>query len=74
MDPLSCIWIRSLADRAPYRRQWDRLLALDAVVRHEVIYGELLIGGRGGRRKFLDAYERLQQTRAIPHGELVEFV
>ncbi len=68
------IWIRSLADRAPYRRELDRLLALDAVVGHELIYGELLIGDRGGRRKLLEAYERLQQATAIPHREVVEFV
>ncbi|HEY6988429.1 MAG TPA: PIN domain-containing protein [Bryobacteraceae bacterium] len=68
------VWIRSLADRAPYRRELDRLLALDAVVGHELIYGELLIGDRGGRRKLLEAYERLQQATTIPHREVVEFV
>jgi len=68
------VWIRSLADRVPYRRELDRLLALDAVVGHELIYGELLIGDCGGRQKLLEAYERLQQATAIPHREVVQFV
>jgi len=68
------VWIRSLADRAPHRRELDRLLALDEVVGHELIYGELLVGDRGGRRKLLAAYERLQQVTAVPHREVVEFV
>ena len=31
----------------------DRLLALDEVTGHHLVYGELLIGDRGGRKKLL---------------------
>jgi predicted nucleic acid-binding protein len=68
------IWIRSLANRAPYTRELDRLLAFDEVAGHELVYGELLIGDRGGRRKLLAAYERLYQTLTVPHRDVVEFV
>lgn len=40
------VWIRFLANRAPYAAGLDRLLALDDVAGHELIYGELLIGDR----------------------------
>jgi len=68
------VWIHSLANRAPYAAQLDRLLALDEVAGHELIYGELLIGDRGGRVKLLFAYEHIHQASIIPHGEVVEFV
>jgi len=68
------VWIRSLANRAPYTRDLDRLLALKQVAGHELVYGELLIGDRGGRRELLAAYERLHLARTIPHDEVVEFV
>ena len=44
------VWIRFLANRAPYAAELDRLLGLDEVTGHELVYGELLIGDRGGRR------------------------
>src|SRR2546422_10156496 len=47
------VWIRFLANRAPYAAELDRLLGLDEVTGHELVYGELLIGDRGGRREFL---------------------
>lgn len=68
------VWIRFLADRAPYARELDRLLAFDEAVGHELVYGELLIGDRGGRRKLLAAYERMPQATTVPHREVVEFV
>src|SRR5213593_1790538 len=49
------VWIRSLAGRAPYMAELDRLLELDEVAGHELVYGELLIGDRGGRKKLLAA-------------------
>lgn len=52
------IWIRSLAGRAPYAGELDRLLSLDEVAGHKMVYGELLIGDTGGRKKLLAAYER----------------
>ena len=47
------VWIRFLANRPPYAAGLDRLLALDQVAGHELVYGELLIGDRGGRGKLL---------------------
>jgi hypothetical protein len=68
------IWIRFLTNQAPYAEELDRLLALDEVAGHELVYGELLIGDRGGRRKLLTAYERIDQARRVPHHDVVEFV
>src|SRR5260370_35413547 len=68
------VWIRALAGRAPYMAETDRLLGRDEVAGHELVYGELLIGDRGGRRKFLAAYERIHQASVVPHGEVVAFV
>lgn len=68
------VWIRSLAKRAPFAAELGRLLALDEVAGHDLIYGELLIGDRGGRKKLLDAYELIHQAPVVPHDEVVEFV
>ena len=68
------VWIRSLANRLPYVAELDRLVGLDEVTGHELVYGELLIGDRGGRRKLLAAYERMHQAAMVPHRDLVAFV
>ena len=68
------VWIRFLANRAPYSRELDRLLALDEVAGHELVYGELLIGDRRGRRKHLAVYECIHQASTVPHREVVQFV
>ena len=68
------VWIRSLANRPPYVAELDRLVGLDEVTGHELVYGELLIGDRGGRRKLLAAYERMHQAAMVPHRDVVEFV
>ena len=68
------VWIRFLANRAPYAARLDRLLSLDEVTGHELVYGELLIGDRGGRAKLLAAYERMHQAQMVPHSEVVAFV
>jgi predicted nucleic acid-binding protein len=68
------VWIRFLGNRPPYALELDRLLALDEVTGHELVYGELLIGDRGGRGKLLAGYERMHQAELIPHHEVVEFV
>jgi len=70
----SPVWIRFLANQAPYSQELAQLLALEQVVGHELVYGELLIGDRGGRRKFLSVYQRIPQALLIPHSEVVEFV
>jgi predicted nucleic acid-binding protein len=68
------VWIRFLANRAPYAAELDRLLGLDQVVGHDLVYGELLIGDRGGRRRLLSAYDRMYQAAVVPHPDVVLFV
>jgi hypothetical protein len=67
------VWIRSLAGREPYMAELDRLLGADEVAGHELVFGELLIGDRGGRRKVLAAYELIHQASSVPHREVVAF-
>src|SRR5688572_13738441 len=68
------IWIRFLAGKQPYSRQLDRLLERDEVCGHELVFGELLIGDRGGRSELLTAYSQMHQAASIPHDEVVAFV
>jgi predicted nucleic acid-binding protein len=68
------VWIRFLAGRAPYADELDRLLSLDEVAGHELVYGELLGGDGGGRRKLLAAYEQMRQATPVPNQDLVAFV
>ena len=68
------MWIRFLSNRAPFAAELDRLLADDAVAGHEFVYGELLVGDRGGREKLLSSYERMERVPAVPHSEVVTFV
>src|SRR5260370_33265627 len=68
------VWIRSLAGRSPYMAELDRLLSRDEVMGHELVYGELLTGDRGGRRKLLASYERMHQAGMVPHRDAVAFV
>ncbi|HEX4170660.1 MAG TPA: PIN domain-containing protein [Bryobacteraceae bacterium] len=68
------VWIRFLANRAPYSQILDKLLVLGEVIGHELVYGELLIGDRQGRRELLRLYERMHQASTVPHREVVDFV
>jgi predicted nucleic acid-binding protein len=68
------VWVRFLAGRQPYATGLDELLTRDEVVGHEMVFGELLIGDRGGRVKLLGSYVQMQQSNTIPHNEVVEFV
>ena len=70
----SSVWVRFLANKAPYSERLDQLLAVDGVLGHELVYGELLIGDCGGRREFLNNYRSMSQARTISHLEVVEFV
>jgi predicted nucleic acid-binding protein len=47
---------------------------MEDVAGHELVYGELLIGDRGDRRKLLAAYERIHRALTVPHDEVVRFV
>ena len=68
------VWIRFLANRTPFAAELDRLLGLDEVMGHELVYGELLIGDRGGRRELLAAYEQIHQVAMVRHRDVVAFV
>jgi len=68
------VWIRSLAGHEPYMGKLDRLLERDEVAGHELVFGELLIGDRGGRVKLLAAYERIHQAAMVPHRDVTRFV
>jgi hypothetical protein len=68
------IWIRFLSNQAPYAARLEAVLESGEVTGHELIYGELLIGDRGGRAKFLTSYEKMHQASMVSHGEVVAFV
>jgi hypothetical protein len=68
------VWIHALANRAPYTEELARLLGIEDVAGHEMVYGELLIGDRGGRKEMLAAYQHMDQATTIPHREVVAFV
>jgi predicted nucleic acid-binding protein len=68
------VWIRFLANRAPYANTLDTLLGNDEVAGHELVYGELLIGDRAGRAKLLAAYGEMHRASTVPHSEVVAFV
>jgi predicted nucleic acid-binding protein len=68
------VWIRFLSNRAPYAARLDELLSRDEVSGHDFVYGELLIGDKGGRKTLLAEYERMNQAPVIPHSDVVAFV
>jgi len=68
------VWIRFLSNRAPYAAELDHLLSRDEVSGHGFIFGELLIGDKGGRKQLLDNYERMHWAPIVPHDEVVLFV
>ena len=55
------------------QRVLDQLLENDDVAGHEYVFGELLVGDRGGRSKLLTAYAVMPQLSRIPHAEVVTF-
>ena len=68
------VWIRFLTGHEPYATELDSLLERDEVSGHELVFGELLIDDKGGRRKLLDAYEQMHHATPVPHGDVVAFV
>lgn len=68
------VWIRFLSNRAPFAAELERLLGEDAVAGHELVYGELLVGDRGGRKALLNSYEWMEQIPSVPHGDVAAFV
>ena len=68
------VWIRFLANRAPYATELDGILSRDEVSGHDFVYGELLVGDKGGRTELLANYERMDQAPLVSHAEVVAFV
>jgi predicted nucleic acid-binding protein len=68
------VWIRFLSNREPYASDLDALLGKDEVAGHEMVFGELLIGDKGGRKTLLASYELMPQAATVPHSEVVAFV
>jgi predicted nucleic acid-binding protein len=68
------VWIRAGANRQPFATELARLLELNQVVGHDLVFGELLIGDSGGRRKMLEGYQRIAHAKTVPHKAVVEFV
>jgi hypothetical protein len=68
------VWIRFLANRAPYAAGLEQLLIRDEVSGHDFVYGELLMGDVGRRKPLLDNYEQMHQAPLVPHSDVVAFV
>jgi predicted nucleic acid-binding protein len=68
------VWIRFLGGKEPYAGHLDQLLAHDQVLAHDLVYGELLIGERGGRARLLAAYTEMHRAPSVSHDEVVELV
>ena len=68
------VWVRFLSNRAPYAAGLDRLLADGDVIGHEFVFGELLIGDRGGRHTLLADYGLMVEAPVVPHREVVRFI
>jgi predicted nucleic acid-binding protein len=67
------VWIRFLSNRAPYAAELDRLLERDEASGHPFVYGELLMGDKGGHREVLEIYTLISHAPVVPHGEVVTF-
>jgi len=68
------VWIRFLSNQSPFAAGLERLLGRGEVWGHELVYGELLICDRGGRRQLLADYALMHQAPVASHGDVVELV
>ncbi len=68
------VWIRFLSNQAPYAAGLERLLSDGEAVGHAFVFGELLIGDRGGRRELLDSYVLMVEAPVVSHSEIVSFI
>jgi predicted nucleic acid-binding protein len=69
------VWIRFLSNRPSHAAaELDALLSRDEVSGHDFVYGELLIGDKGGRKQLLADYEQMHQAPVVPHADVVAFV
>jgi predicted nucleic acid-binding protein len=68
------VWIRFLSKRAPDAGALDELLSRDEVSGHDFVYGELLIGDKGGRKELLAHYARMDHAPLVGHSDVATFV
>ncbi|MGH9482793.1 MAG: type II toxin-antitoxin system VapC family toxin [Terriglobales bacterium] len=68
------VWLRALAGDAACMDGLSRLGEKHDVVAHDLVYGELLIGDRGGRARMLSGYAGLPCAQTIAHREVVSLV
>jgi predicted nucleic acid-binding protein len=68
------VWIRFLSNRKPEAVELGELLRRDEASGHDFIYGELLVGDTGGRRRLLSDYALMHQAPVVPHADVAEFV
>lgn len=68
------VWIRFLANRPPFAAGLDALLDEGEVCGHQFVFGELVIGDKGGRRQLLDDYLLMHQLPLVPHRDVTDFV
>jgi predicted nucleic acid-binding protein len=68
------VWIGFLSNRFAQADRLAMLLEEGEVSGHNLVYGELLIGDKGGRTRFLAEYVRVSQAPQVPHQEVVTFV
>jgi predicted nucleic acid-binding protein len=68
------VWVRFLANRAPFAERLDALLDAGDVMAHDMVEGELLIGDRGGRPTLLAGYEKLRRAPTVSHDDTCAFV
>jgi predicted nucleic acid-binding protein len=68
------VWLQYLGGREPYLSHVPQLLTQGAVLGHDFVYGELLIGDRGTRATLLALLEKIIAAPTVPHGEIVRFV
>jgi predicted nucleic acid-binding protein len=68
------VWIRFLSNQSPFAVALEDLLGRGEVWGHEFVYGELLIGDRGGRRRLLADYALMHQAPVASHRDVVELV
>jgi predicted nucleic acid-binding protein len=68
------VWIRAFMNSAPFASGLDHLLKREEVAGHIFVYGELVIGDLGGRKKHLLAYRAMRQAILVPDDEVLAFV
>ena len=68
------VWMRFLSNRSPFAAELEGLLGEGEVCGHDFVYGELLIGDKGGRKQLLANYEFMHQAPIVPHTEVASFV